>query len=115
MQSHPLAMVARALDACGRAVPGRTVHWVSADSTIVAVSSTSGVNAPAGQANYAASKAGLAAMIRVLAKELGSHGVRVNAVVPGFVDTAMTHAMPRKQFRDDRAPEVMFRAATRIL
>jgi len=74
--------------------------------SIVAVSSTSGVNAPAGQANYAASKAGLAAMIRVLAKELGSHGVRVNAVVPGFVDTAMTHAMPRKQLDEylERVP-----------
>jgi 3-oxoacyl-[acyl-carrier protein] reductase len=64
---------------------------------IVAIASTSGIVAPAGQANYAASKAGLLAMIRVLAKELGSSGVRVNAVVPGFVDTAMTRAMPREE------------------
>jgi 3-oxoacyl-[acyl-carrier protein] reductase len=64
---------------------------------IVAVASTSGLVAPAGQANYAASKAGLLAMIRVLAKELGNYGVRVNAVVPGFVDTAMTRAMPREE------------------
>jgi 3-oxoacyl-[acyl-carrier protein] reductase len=64
---------------------------------IVAMASTSGLTAPAGQANYAASKAGLLAMVRVLAKELGSHGVRVNAVVPGFVDTAMTRAMPQEQ------------------
>jgi 3-oxoacyl-[acyl-carrier protein] reductase len=62
---------------------------------IVAIGSTSGLNAPAGQANYAASKAGLLAVVRVLAKELGGYGVRVNAVVPGFVDTAMTRAMPR--------------------
>lgn len=62
---------------------------------IVAIASTSGVNAPAGQANYAASKAGLLAMVRVLAKELGDYGVRVNAVVPGFVDTAMTRGMPQ--------------------
>jgi 3-oxoacyl-[acyl-carrier protein] reductase len=62
--------------------------------SIVAVASTSGINAPAGQANYAASKAGLLAMVRVLAKEMGGHGVRVNAVIPGFVDTAMTRAMP---------------------
>jgi 3-oxoacyl-[acyl-carrier protein] reductase len=63
--------------------------------SIVAIASTSGLNAPAGQANYAASKAGLLAMVRVLAKELGGYGVRVNAVVPGFVDTAMTRSMPR--------------------
>lgn len=62
---------------------------------IVAVASTSGINAPAGQANYAASKAGLLAMVRVLAKELGGYGVRVNAVIPGFVDTAMTRTMPQ--------------------
>jgi 3-oxoacyl-[acyl-carrier protein] reductase len=64
---------------------------------IVAVASTSGLNAPAGQANYAASKAGLLSLVRVLAKELGGRGVRVNAVVPGFVDTAMTRAMPQHQ------------------
>jgi 3-oxoacyl-[acyl-carrier protein] reductase len=65
--------------------------------SIVAIASTSGINAPPGQANYAASKAGLLAMIRVLAKELGGYGVRVNAVVPGFVDTAMTRTMPREE------------------
>jgi 3-oxoacyl-[acyl-carrier protein] reductase len=64
---------------------------------IVAVASTSGINAPAGQANYAASKAGLLAMVRVLAKEMGGYGVRVNSVIPGFVDTAMTRAMPRAE------------------
>jgi 3-oxoacyl-[acyl-carrier protein] reductase len=64
---------------------------------IVAIGSTSGVNAPAGQVNYAAAKAGLLAMVRVLAKELGQYGVRANAVVPGFVDTAMTRAMPKEQ------------------
>lgn len=67
---------------------------------IVAVASTSGISAPSGQANYAASKAGLLSLVRVLAKELGGYGVRVNAVVPGFVDTAMTRAMPRKQLDD---------------
>ncbi|MGC4897159.1 3-oxoacyl-ACP reductase family protein [Micromonospora sp. DT31] len=65
--------------------------------SIVAVASTSGINAPAGQANYAASKAGLLAMVRVLAKEMGGYGVRVNAVIPGFVDTAMTRTMPRAE------------------
>ena len=71
--------------------------------SIVVVSSTSGVNAPAGQANYAASKAGLQAMVRVLAKEVGEYGVRVNAVVPGFVDTAMTRTMPAQQLADHLA------------
>jgi len=64
---------------------------------MVAVASTSALSAPQGQANYAASKAGLLALVRVLAKELGTYGVRVNAVVPGFVDTAMTRAMPQEQ------------------
>ena len=63
---------------------------------LVAVASTSAINAPAGQANYAASKAGLVAAVRVLAKELGPYGVRANAVLPGFVDTSMTRAMPEK-------------------
>jgi 3-oxoacyl-[acyl-carrier protein] reductase len=67
---------------------------------IVAVASTSGITAPAGQANYAASKAGLLSLVRVLAKELGGYGVRVNAVIPGFVDTAMTRAMPQQQLDD---------------
>ena len=65
--------------------------------SIVAIASTSGISAPAGQANYAASKAGLLALVRVLAKELGQYGIRVNAVVPGFVDTAMTRAMPQAE------------------
>jgi 3-oxoacyl-[acyl-carrier protein] reductase len=74
--------------------------------SIVAVASTSGVNAPEGQANYAASKAGLLALVRVLAKELGGYGVRVNAVLPGFVDTAMTRSMPQSQLKAfvDRVP-----------
>jgi 3-oxoacyl-[acyl-carrier protein] reductase len=67
--------------------------------SIVAIGSTSGTAAPAGQANYAAAKAGLVALVRVLAKELGQYGVRVNAVVPGFIETAMTHAMPADQLQ----------------
>jgi 3-oxoacyl-[acyl-carrier protein] reductase len=67
---------------------------------IVVISSTSGMNAPPGQVNYAASKAGLQATVRVLAKELGQYGVRVNAVVPGFVNTAMTRGMPAEQLKE---------------
>ncbi len=80
--------------ACLRAA-ARTMAARRAGS-LVAVASTSAVNAPAGQANYAASKAGLVAAVRVLAKELGPYGVRANAVLPGFVDTGMTRTMPEK-------------------
>lgn len=80
---------------CCRAAGRMMVRQKS--GAIVAIASTSGLNAPAGQANYAASKAGLLAMVRTLAKELGPQGVRVNAVVPGFVDTAMTRSMPRAE------------------
>lgn len=67
---------------------------------IVAVGSTSGLVPPAGQVNYAASKAGLFSLVRVLANELGQYGVRVNAVAPGFIDTAMTRAMPPGRLKE---------------
>ncbi|MGW7006233.1 SDR family NAD(P)-dependent oxidoreductase [Streptomyces sp. NPDC054933] len=70
---------------------------------MVAISSTSGIAPPVGQANYAASKAGVLALVKVLAKELGGYGVRVNAVVPGFVSTAMTRRMPAGQLEKNLA------------
>ena len=62
--------------------------------SIVFVSSVVGVAGSAGQAAYSASKAGLLGLTKSLAKEIGSRNVRVNAVAPGLIETAMTAAMP---------------------
>jgi len=61
---------------------------------ILLISSTSAISAPAGQANYAASKAGIGAVGSAMAKELGPYGIRVNTIIPGFVETDMTRRMP---------------------
>ena len=62
--------------------------------SIVNTSSVVGVNGNAGQCNYSASKAGIIGFSKSLAKELGSRGIRCNAIAPGFIETAMTRAMP---------------------
>lgn len=61
---------------------------------IVFTSSYSAYHPPAGQANYAAAKAGLEGFAKSLAQEVGSRNIRVNVVVPGFMDTRMTEDLP---------------------
>ncbi|MFC1704316.1 3-oxoacyl-ACP reductase FabG [Candidatus Omnitrophota bacterium] len=63
---------------------------------IVNLASIAGIIGTPGQTNYAASKGGLLAFTRSLAAELGFKGIRVNAVVPGFIETDMTAVMPRQ-------------------
>ena len=61
--------------------------------SIISLSSVVGLNGNAGQANYAASKAGIIALTKSVAKELGSRGIRANAIAPGFILTDMTKAL----------------------
>ncbi|MCW3040441.1 MAG: short-chain dehydrogenase/reductase [Solirubrobacterales bacterium] len=83
----PFRLTRRALGPMVRARHGRIVN----------VASIVGLRANAGQANYAASKAGLVGLTRTVAAEVARRGVTVNAVAPGFIATAMTHEIPEGQ------------------
>ncbi|MDG1027069.1 MAG: 3-oxoacyl-ACP reductase FabG [Gammaproteobacteria bacterium] len=79
---------------CKACVKGMTkARW----GRIINISSVVGSSGNAGQTNYAASKAGIEGFSRALAKEIGSRGITVNAVAPGFIETDMTKDLPEKQ------------------
>ena len=75
---------------------------------IINISSVSGILGNAGQANYAASKAGVIGLTKTMARELGSRGITVNAIAPGFVDTEMTGVLS-EEIRENRKISRMWR------
>ena len=76
--------------------------------SIINMASVVGVHGNAGQSNYAASKAGMIALAKSVAQEMGSRGIRANAIAPGFIETAMTAALP-DDVRADWAKKIPLR------
>lgn len=76
--------------------------------SIINMSSVVGVSGNAGQANYSASKAGMIGLAKSIAKELGSRGIRANAIAPGFIITEMTGALSDK-VREEWAKQIPLR------
>jgi 3-oxoacyl-[acyl-carrier protein] reductase len=63
---------------------------------VISISSIMGLSGNAGQANYAASKAGIIAFMKTVAKEFGSRGITANSIAPGFIETQMTQTLPEE-------------------
>ncbi|KAA6301285.1 MAG: 3-oxoacyl-[acyl-carrier-protein] reductase FabG [Candidatus Ordinivivax streblomastigis] len=78
--------------------------------SIINMSSVVGVHGNAGQANYSASKAGMIGLAQSVAKELGSRGIRANAIAPGFIATEMTHQLS-DEVRTEWAKQIPLRRA----
>ncbi|MDR0428066.1 MAG: 3-oxoacyl-[acyl-carrier-protein] reductase [Dysgonamonadaceae bacterium] len=78
--------------------------------SIINMSSVVGVHGNAGQANYSASKAGMIGLAKSVAQELGSRGIRANAIAPGFIATEMTHQLS-EEVRAEWAKQIPLRRA----
>ena len=72
------------------------VMFSQRSGSIINMASVVGVHGNAGQANYDASKEGMIALAKSVAQEMGPRGIRANAIAPGFIETAMTAALPEK-------------------
>jgi len=77
------------------------------EGSIVNISSLSAFHTLPGQTSYAASKAGIIGLTKALAREVGKRGIRVNAVVPGFVETNFTKLLPREKIVALRSKECL--------